>query len=894
LGGVTTSTYNDQGKVISQAVASGTSGAPSVVTTTTYDSAGRTTKTTTGTDTTRSYYDPTGSLYCSITAVAYAAGHRCPSWSHTWLTLPPSPSTAPVGVSFTITNADGSTVQQSTPDQGATVTAYDKTSRPYCSVTADDLASWLTTHHGASYPYLCPTTAPTTPPTGHKYGYTTTIYTPGGKVAATTSPTGVTTATSYDTAGLKETVTKGGATTTYCHYADTCASGAPNNGGTGTDVYSTTQPPTSADPTGEVTTSTYNPTGNVAKTVTPAVTTTYGYDGAGNVTSITYSSVASGYTAPHNVSETYNATGTRASMTDGTGTTSYTYDKAGDLTATSFSPATGSGLTTQAIAYGYYPTGQQKSITYPSYGSVSNPTATYTYSSNGNMATVGDWLGHTTTFGYNDNNDLNATTYPNSTTASNSLDTTGQLTKVELAPSAHLTSPVATMAYTRNATEQVTKETDTGDLATTVAYSYDPSERLSSAGSHTTTYGTNTAPSTLPNGAGATYDLAGELTKSTHGSTTTTYTNDSIGARTKAVSSTPSSTTTYAYDALGQLRSATVGGSTASFKYNGDGVRLGKTIGSSTQTYVWNTTSGTPQVLSDGTTDFLYGPSGEVLEQISTSSTAPTYLVHDQVGSTRLLTNQTGTVVGTYSYDAYGRLSNHTGSTSPIGYAGGWETTADKLVYLVHRYYDPSTGSFLSVDPTVATTTSPYTYAEDDPINRSDPGGNATVGICGSAGAQIGFLSLAANVCLTRTIDQSGEDDIGLVGTGAVGVGAGADLSVGLYYEVSNATNLRELASWFNFATFGVGVIEGGSVTVFWNSSDTIRGIAVGISLQGGVDVAVGKSWSKVDQFTTSIEANIARGIWDAANPGLAITALLDKATKDVKKAMTRHTTSCR
>jgi uncharacterized protein RhaS with RHS repeats len=45
------------------------------------------------------------------------------------------------------------------------------------------------------------------------------------------------------------------------------------------------------------------------------------------------------------------------------------------------------------------------------------------------------------------------------------------------------------------------------------------------------------------------------------------------------------------------------------------------------------------------------------------------------------------------------------------------------LVYLVHRYYDPKTGEFLSVDPDVATTHQPYQYAGDDPVNTDDPSG---------------------------------------------------------------------------------------------------------------------------------------------------------------------------
>ena len=41
----------------------------------------------------------------------------------------------------------------------------------------------------------------------------------------------------------------------------------------------------------------------------------------------------------------------------------------------------------------------------------------------------------------------------------------------------------------------------------------------------------------------------------------------------------------------------------------------------------------------------------------------------------------------------------------------------------VHRYYDPTTGEFLTVDPDVAETGQPYYYAGDDPVNATDPSG---------------------------------------------------------------------------------------------------------------------------------------------------------------------------
>jgi RHS repeat-associated protein len=46
----------------------------------------------------------------------------------------------------------------------------------------------------------------------------------------------------------------------------------------------------------------------------------------------------------------------------------------------------------------------------------------------------------------------------------------------------------------------------------------------------------------------------------------------------------------------------------------------------------------------------------------------------------------------------------------------------------VARYYDPTTGQFLSLDPDVAETDAPFSYAGDDPLNELDPLGLADVG----------------------------------------------------------------------------------------------------------------------------------------------------------------------
>jgi RHS repeat-associated protein len=118
-----------------------------------------------------------------------------------------------------------------------------------------------------------------------------------------------------------------------------------------------------------------------------------------------------------------------------------------------------------------------------------------------------------------------------------------------------------------------------------------------------------------------------------------------------------------------------------------------------------------------------------VVEQLNTSTNTPTYLVQDQLGSTRLLVDTSGSVVGAFAFDVWGNpIVQGSSVPSPIGYAGGYTDSATGLIYLVNRYYDPVTGQFMSVDPDVASTLEPYGYVNDDPINESDSDGQLGCG----------------------------------------------------------------------------------------------------------------------------------------------------------------------
>jgi RHS repeat-associated protein len=642
LGGITLSTYDPAGNLTQTTVESNNStSAPNIVTTNTYDGDNRIMSTTIGSGssspaTTLTSYDPDGNAFCSVSANAYAAGsstYQCPVWQPGWISGPPSPtdlySTSPTmaqanNVTTNFYNADGTQVQTTNPDVQTSVTVTDADGRTYCTSDPTNVSAWLTANPGYSYPYLCPSTPPTSAPTGTATGYVTTIFDAAGRTLSSTDQAGDTTTTAYDPAGNTASVTDPrGKVTSSCYYWQSgtgqCAAGAPSGGGSLDDLYSTTTPATSADPSGETTTSTYFP-GDKADTVTtPAGTTTDSYDAALDLTGAAYSGTASGYATPTNQSYTFNVDGTRHTMVDALGTTTYSYDANGDTTQQALVAGGGTGLASNTVAYGYFTTGVQSSVTYPSYSGHTSPQATYAYDALGNMVSETDWLGNKVTFTHDGNgnqtsqNNNVSTSNPSGTSSTaNSYDNADLNTQAASTLSCSGTNGTLTQSFSgstgsRNADGQVTQ--DSGAYAGSCAgpatyqrnYSYDAAGRVvyqgtavQGANPNNIAFDASGDPTTISShDSGGSldtytqaYDNAGAVTSQTpvsgSGGVTATYTDNTLGAQTQAV--TGSTTTSYGYNQIGQMTSATP--NSAGYLYTGDGLQASSTTSSAST--VWS------------------------------------------------------------------------------------------------------------------------------------------------------------------------------------------------------------------------------------------------------------------------------------------------------------------
>jgi RHS repeat-associated protein len=469
------------------------------------------------------------------------------------------------------------------------------------------------------------------------------------------------------------------------------------------------QPVETIDPLERKTTRTFDAAGNLkTKTDPEGRTTTYVYDKANRLKEVTYSAEPG-----QDATFSYDKDGNLTGMVDGTGTSSYEYDQLDRLTHSK----DGNGETD---SWAYNLGNELVGLTYPNGKSISRA-----YDKAGRLESVTDWLGHTTSFAYNSDSAPTLTTFPVATTGTDeySYDRADRMASVTTRKGAET---LASLAYSRDPAGQLESLVSKGlSGAETEAFSYDENERLTKAGAAEYGYDAANNPTKAPGTTNA-FDKASQLESATGA----TFTYDKEGERTKR---TPSSgpATAYKYGQAGSLTAVERSGEgetpaiAESFAYDGTGLMASRTVGLSTHHLVWDFSEAPELLLTDGEASYIYGPGGLAFEQIS-SEEVPTYLHHDQLGSTRLLTNGSGESVGTFTYGPYGGVNGHTGTAAmALGYAGQYTLGQSGLIYLRARFYDPATAQFLTLDPEVPSTRAPYSYANDNPANLRDRSGRA-------------------------------------------------------------------------------------------------------------------------------------------------------------------------
>jgi RHS repeat-associated protein len=283
---------------------------------------------------------------------------------------------------------------------------------------------------------------------------------------------------------------------------------------------------------------------------------------------------------------------------------------------------------------------------------------------------------------------------------------------------------------------RIATETTAGSVTD---YSYDDAGQLTEvdpiAGTATTyTYDSRGRRSNQNTGSASTaftYDDAGQLTVATPSTgTATTYSYDGAGRRT--TETTGSAVTTYTYDAPGQLSGITLPSGDSQARVldpEGSPESLTNTIASTPTTWHldWDHTQGLAELagtsLETATTDLIHPGSGAAWS-LAVTGTDRTSVASDIHGSA--ITATATTAARSASYNAWGDPVGADTLNPKLGYRG--ELTTQALVHLRARDYQPETANFTTTDPLdgedgTPTLNTPYHYADNDPLNKTDPTG---------------------------------------------------------------------------------------------------------------------------------------------------------------------------
>lgn len=262
------------------------------------------------------------------------------------------------------------------------------------------------------------------------------------------------------------------------------------------------------------------------------------------------------------------------------------------------------------------------------------------------------------------------------------------------------TAVLVDLRYTYDAVGNRLSLFDAG-AGVTITYAYDGGHRLVSA-----------------DGTSYTWDAAGRLASRTTSGATTTYA-WSAEDRLLGVDA-PAGASSFAYDSMGDLTS--VDGPSGRRDLLVD--RRNPTGHSQTLEEI-DSTTGLP------TTSYTWGP--ELLSQSRGGSDG--FHLTDGPGNVRVLADASGASAASYAYDAFGRVLDESGGTAnDFRYKGERFDATSGLSAMRARWYEASTGRFLSVDPFEGRpgqpqTLHPYSFAWNDPVQHSDPTGLVVGGL---------------------------------------------------------------------------------------------------------------------------------------------------------------------
>ncbi len=517
-------------------------------------------------------------------------------------------------------------------------------------------------------------------------------------------------------------------------------------------------------PVGDERTSDYDTIGNLVETVNATgMQTTYGYDAlnrlltiiepGNSTTSYTYDShdnITLVTDAVNKVTTfTHDDFGRRLTRTaPDTGLTSYSYDLAGNLLTLTDAKDQTTGFEYDVLnrptrqfyddkdilfTYDLNPNGIGRlSIITDEQGSRS-----FLYNSLGLLESetrILDSTSYTTAYSWETTTgDLDTIEYPSGSTVSYTRGSDGTITAVSLDGTTLINAitrlPFGPVKGAQLAgTIPLTREYDQRYNIATIQASLLDYTYTRDAEGHVKTISGVLAPTANIETTDYTYDTNNNRLTDTTGSTPTTYIYDANG------NITSDGSFTFTYDELNRIiqvekDSALI----ATYGYDSSNRRVVKTVGATTIHYHYDLNSQLiAETLVDGTLlrEYIYLEGEPLALKEYQNNPGIYYYINDHLGTPQQLIDASGVLVWQAAYLPFGEAQVVTESVgNNIRFPGQYYDSETGLHYNWHRFYDPTTGRYISADPIgLEGGLNLYSYANQNPVNFIDPEGLKTCG----------------------------------------------------------------------------------------------------------------------------------------------------------------------